>query len=383
MPSAKNTLASIFIKNFIIPRAQVLDQPGFILFKMGGKSKIYSRQLIFPESFLVDLESELVKRYGDDAKKTLYVAGKKFGVVFASMGNFFTIKSYSDNQKFIEYVGLLNNFIEGTYAQKMSFDADMQTPKFNFHLDKFVGCNKSGLGYFLPNGAAAGLLCYLLERDDIEGVQTQCQGRGEKECLVTYAPQKFFQENKIQFIDSGKYDKVLVSPEYANWNKVQSTKYSKDSFQNLLNSKFFSYNQGVIEKDSQRYFIFETSGIYILETELKLVSGFDEVLLQVSTKQGETLWEIGAKNSKGLSDLLTAFGWGDIFIVKKSEKYLVNIDFYPWTPLFDKTNFTIIQGILQGALSKIEGRKVEFKNKKKNFNTGALSVSFYEEPSLS
>ncbi|MFA5931371.1 MAG: hypothetical protein WC821_03600 [archaeon] len=378
MSSPTNTLTSIFIKNFIIPRAQVLDQPGFVLFKMGGKSKIYSRQVIFPESFLVDLELELTKKFGDSAKKALYVAGKKFGVVFATMGNFFTISGYSEKQKFVEYIKLLNNFIEGTYAQKMYFEADIEIPKFNFHLDRFVGCNKSGLGFFLPTGAAAGLLCYLLERDDIEGIHEKCQGVGEKECLVTYAPGKFFKDNNIQFIDSNGYEKVNISPEYSNWNKVQPTKYSKDSFQKLLNSKFFSYNQGVIQKDSQRYFIFETSGIYILETDLKLNPGFLEVLLEVSIKQGVNLWEVGAKNTQGLADFLTAFGWGDVLIMKKAGKYLVNIDYYPWTPLVDKSNFTIIQGILQGALSKIDNRIVIFSNKKTNFNTGALSISFFE-----
>ncbi|VVB75011.1 Uncharacterised protein [uncultured archaeon] len=378
MASVKDTVTSVFIKNFIIPKAQVLDQPGFIIFKMGGKSKVYSRQIIFPESFLVDLETQLVEKYGDSGREALYLAGKKFGYLFASMGNFFSAKNFQDNKKLVEYVGLLNNFIEGTYAKKMTFEADLNIPKVDFFLDNFISCNKSGLGYFLPTGAAAGLLCYLLERDDIEGVQTDCQGNGSSVCKVVYSIPSYFSEKNIKFIQKNPFEKVLVGAEYANWNKTQPTKYSQDSFQKLLNSKFFSYSQGIIEKDSKRYFIFEASGPYIIENELSGIKGFTEILLNASVKEGENLFFIGAKNIKGLSDLLTAFGWGDVFILKKADKYLVNIDYYPWTLLYERSDFIIIQGILQGALSKIDNRPVSFSSKKKNFNSGGLSVSFFE-----
>ena len=378
MESVKNTLTSVFIKNFIMPRAQVLDQPGFIVFKMGGKSKIYSRQIIFPESFLVDLEVALIDKFGEDAKSSLYIAGKKFGYVFATMGNFFTAKTFSENKKLIEYIELLNNFIEGTYAKKMSFVSDLGVLKFDFTLDNFIACNKSGMGYFLPTGAAAGLLCYLFERDDIEGIQTKCQGRGEKDCLITYAPENYFKTNNIPFLVANPFEKIKVQSDYANWNRIQSTKYSKKSFQALLNAKYFTYDQGVIQKESQRYFIFEASGVYILENELKNKPDFLSVLFDVSIKQGKMLWEIGAKDTSALSDLLTSFGWGDVFIMKKANKLLINIDFYPWTSLFDKSEFTIIHGILKGALSKIENREVIFNAPKKSFASGSMSISFTE-----
>jgi predicted hydrocarbon binding protein len=361
-----------------MPRAQVLDQPGFIVFKMGGKSKIYSRQILFPESFLVDLESELINKFGDSARSSLYKAGKKFGHVFASMGNFFTYKNFSENNKLIEYIGLLNNFIEGTYAKKMSFVSDLSLLKFDFTLDNFISCNKSGQGYFLPTGAAAGLLCYLFERDDIEGVQIKCQGKGEKACLVTYAPEDYFKKSNISFLPANPFEKIKVQSDYANWNRIQPTKYSKKSFQMLLNAKHFTYDQGVIQKESQRYFIFEASGVYILENELKSNPDFLSVLSEVSIKQGKLLWEIGAKDTSALCDLLTSFGWGDVFIIKKSNKFLVNIDYYPWTSLFDKSEFTIIQGILKGALSKIDGRDIAFNSSKKSFVSGSMSISFTE-----
>jgi len=376
----KDKVVSLFVKRFLMPRAQILDKPGFVIFNVTGKNPIFARQVIMPEYFLVLLEKNIRDRYGKEGEKLLYSTGKKFGYRFSIMGNFSKRGDIPDS-KLPDYINMINKFIEGTYASDISCEVDINIPKVTYSLKNFVVCSKIENAYFLPLGAASGLISFLLNNKDIEGSHVGCQSQGKSRCKIIYEPYaKLKEEIGSNVFRETDLNNLEIAPEYQSMNSDQPISNSNFTFKQFIDAGVFSFNQGIIMRGDQRYFIYEISGIYLLEMELGKNSEMEKIMFEAAFDTGRHLLPDSKKekNLQSVVDLLTAFGWGDIQIFTKQSKYIVSIKYFPWTKFYDKINFNVFNGILAGLLSVISGREVKFKDVKKDISQGNLNIIFQE-----
>ncbi|MFA6049250.1 MAG: hypothetical protein WC792_04905 [Candidatus Micrarchaeia archaeon] len=365
----KDTVVGLYIKNYLIPRNQILDKPGFIAFNLSGKSSIFVRQVIIPESFFVNLEKKLIEQLGDEGKQILYSTGKRFGYRFALLGNFVTKNSVSSDE-LQDNLAIITKFIEGTYASEISAQTNLAIPKVEFTISRFVVIEKLGYGYFLPLGAAAGLMSRLFDDPHIECGQLPSLDNKQR---ILCAPNIFLTGEKIQHFEETDLSKLEIERDYRALNEISQITNSTRSFQQMIDSKLFSYHEGIITRGEERYFIYEVSGLYLLELTLsnnkKTSSTFYDCAFQTGANSIVT-----EKTSADIINLLSAFGWGDPVILTKDGKYRVIVTHYPWTQFFSEISFQMFCGIVSGMLSKIANRPVNVKLTSKTTNQGSLAI---------
>lgn len=372
MVDIKDKVAAWYVQNFVISKSQVFDIPGFVQFKISGSSSAYSRQVIFPESFFINLEKEFSKE--KNGGEYLYSLGKKFGRRFSNVGN---IKKFDNLESiaFKEYVYLITRFVEGTYASKINHNLDSNKKLISFEMDNFVICSKSGLGYFLTMGGIAGIWSTIIGDDSVEAIQTKCQGRGDNLCEVIAAPISELKNITDVIYSETNLGGLTISKDYFEINKSTSIQNSSKSFQFFLDSNLFSYKKGVIKKGEERFFIIESSIIHLIELSLKNNENLVNLFEKTSYEAGYRLVDSNS-NLQYLIDLISALGFGDLFILKKGDSFIANVDFYPWSEFCSNVNHLFFCNFISGMLSKISGKKVKLKNSFTGFNGKGFTVSF-------
>jgi hypothetical protein len=368
--SIKDNLVSAFIKGFVISRAQVFDQPGFIIFRITGKTDIYTRQVIFPESIFVNLEKKLIEKFGQSGKQLLYSTGKKWGYRFAAMQNFTRRSETKSNSEFLSFVNIMNTFIGGTYAKSMDYEFDFEKTLAKFELCDFVVVRVLGFDYFLALGGAAGLWCYLLERNDIEGIQI---GGVDGTILCEYSFPANLSKKDLVLVET---DLTGLDPEkeYRSLNAISSNKFSKKSFSEYLNTKVFSHDAGAVSLGKVRFFLFEACGMYLLERALTTPLQ-KNLLFEVSVDSGkEIVGQFKSPSSLLVSEVLSALGWGDILILQKNSKVTILVEHFPWTKFYNEIDFVIFSGLLSGMLSTVLNRPIALEVNKKNITTSLCLV---------
>lgn len=368
-----------YLTHFVMPRAQVLDTPGFIYFNISGKSPVFARQLVMPESFFCKLEEKIIKELGTEGKQKLYSLGKKFGYRFSSTGRFFK-RGEVDDEKLKQYFKIVDKFIEGTYASKFEHELNLAGPAVKVKLNKFVVIDSIGYGFFLPLGGGAGIISWLLNDTSIEGIMLPKEG---EDYALLYAPRSVLEKEYNQILFENNLSGLELETDYIKMNtpvRIQRTAYS---FKQLIDANLFSYNKGIITRGNQRYFLIEASAIYLIEQELEKENRTKKILDACAFESGK---EIMAGNEKyqlkDVVNILTAFGWGDVLIINNNERISVSIDHYPWTKFSDLVEFKVIKNFLEGALSEVCKRRVQLSSAKVDYFKklqGNLSVYFMEE----
>ncbi len=358
---------SSYIKNFILTNFENIETTGFIFFKLSGKTPVYTRQVLIPECFFINLEKLLSAK---SKSYLLYSSGKKFGYNYALISSF----SNSNDKKLSDlsnYINLINSFIEGTYASKINCDIDLDTKSIRYYLDNFVIINKLSYGNFLPLGAAAGLMSYIFQDFTIEGVLENYNKENNTATLL-YGPASYLEEQKKIFISEHNLSNIQVGQEYITFNQVRQLKYSNFSLKTLIDSKFFSYNNGIIMNNDQRYFTLEVSALSFIEKELQ---DYQKDIYDASFNAGRVILE-NVKNVsiKTIIDYLSAFGWGDVLILEKNNNYVINANYLPYTEIYKNTNYSIFSGIVSGMLSVVLKREIKFSKIEKHITSGYISL---------
>ncbi|MCK5477167.1 MAG: hypothetical protein KAI55_04565, partial [Candidatus Aenigmarchaeota archaeon] len=196
----KDSLVRLYVRKYIIPRALIFDKPGFVDFKISGKTEIFARQIILPEDFFVKFEQKIVEEFGEEGEKKLYSMGKIFGYSFAQQGRFENIKDHPGD-KVKDWVVVASKFVEGTYASKITQRIDISKKTVDYTLKNFVICRKIGYDFIFAIGGAAGLIAWILQDNKIEGVLYNSESIGEENISrVKCAPPEILQKsskNKI------------------------------------------------------------------------------------------------------------------------------------------------------------------------------------------
>ncbi len=370
--SIKDHVLEWYFSHFIFSKSQIIDQPGFIIFNISGKSPVFIRQVLVPERFFTTLETRLVKDFGDKGKQLLYSAGKKFGYRLSAVGRFPKRGEISDG-KLKDYFVIVDKFIEGMYASLFNHTLDLTIPFVSVRLNKFVVINELGYGYFIPLGGGAGIISWLLNDINIEGVQVEKQGDN---FILYYAPRDFLKKNFKDVYTETNLSNFSLENYYSEFNRVTEVKHQL-SLKNLIESNFFDYSHGILSHSGERFFIIESSALYILEKELMQESWSAEVLKESALEGGKVYAFQDVNYSKtDLERFLTAFGFGDPFITIANGKVNVTLSRFPWTKFSHDIKFNLIKWFLEGFFSKALNKKIEFLTVSKDERYGYLSLTF-------
>ncbi len=369
----RDRVVTWFFLHYVMPRAQVIDKPGFVVFKVSQKTDIYSRQVVMPESLYVAIERHFSDKHGKKGRQALYSAGKRFGYRFASVSRAMSIRD-AGRDRFARYVKLLARFVEGTYASNISYSLDLDSSAIRFNLENFVVCRESGLGYIISSGGIGGIWAYMMGDPSIEAVQPICQGRGDKECEVIAGPpgvlKKYGQES---FQESGLKG-LGVDTKYRKMNEISPVAHARNSLKKMIDTRFFEFHEGILTYSGHRYFIVEASLNYLLERELSGLGRGKQELFDLAFKYGKDLAaeQKGSDPCRFVTEFMSALGWGDVHAKQEGGKFLVRCMHFPWTKWSASSGFVLFRGMVSGMLSGLGRRKVVLRK----FSQGSMAGAY-------
>lgn len=377
----KDSFVGMYLKRFVIPGALVFNKPGFVDFKISGKTSIYARQIFYPEDFFVDFESKIIDTFGNKGRQKLYSIGKRFGYRFAQSGKFENIKD-NPGDKIKNWVFITSKFIEGTYASSIENVTDPTIPKTEYTLKRFAVLEKSGYDYIFATGGTAGMMAWMFQDPSVEVIISDLKKVDDNyEATLQVAPFEYLKKN---YPSAELYSMTNVSDllenfqDYIKFNAQAQTSCSK-SFQTYLDFKFFDYQSGIVTFKGKRFFLFELSGTYLIELELKKESDkrYSEILFECCFNAGKDILSNFGGNQKDIFDVLSALGWGEVVPFSSTETEIkVLINHFPWSKWYKEVDFLMMRGFLSGILSKLKGKKVIFEKPVVDLNKGHLSLLF-------
>ncbi len=377
----KDSFVGIYLKRFVIPGALVFNKPGFLDFKISGKTNVYARQIFYPEDFFVEFESKMVSKFGDLGRQKMYSIGKKFGYRFAQSGKFENVKD-NPGDKIKDWIFITSKFVEGTYASSIEHVTDVKIPKTDYSLKKFTVLEKLGYEYIFATGGTAGMMAWIFQDPTVEVVLRDVNKISDLyECTVTAAPYNYLKENysSSELFKETNLDGLLENfQDYVKFNAQAQTSCSK-SFQTYLDFKFFDYEGGIVRFKDKRFFLFEVSGTYILELELKNSDNkeYVDLLFECAFDTGKSILSKFGKNQKDIFDVLSALGWGEVLpFSASSNEVKVLVNHFPWSKWYKEVDYIIMRGFLSGIVTEITGKKIVFGKPIVDLSKGHLSLLF-------
>jgi len=355
----KDKILTWFLRNIYLPKVEIIDKPGFIFVSSG---KAYLRDLAFPEYIFIELEKKL-------EGGTLYAVGKTFGYNYAYNTMMPRIEDVT-REKFLDSLYFTIRYVESiSYGRNLKHSVDYDKKIATLTAKDFIICSKNGVGHIILEGTIAGFCAYAFSDKSVEGVQTKCQGRGDPECEVIYAPSQVLKQKGLKFHIARDMDEFKIEETYLAINREREMQFSKNSLKSFIDSGFFKYDHGTIDYKNERFFICEASIMYFLEKRIKKIKGADKALFDISFDWGEHIAKaetndngavpsLNMRPEQFISELMSALGWGDVSVIVKSGKYSVISNYFPWTPFADDIKYTMFKGILSGMLSGFLKRKI-------------------------
>ncbi|NYZ79329.1 hypothetical protein H0N99_04240 [Candidatus Micrarchaeota archaeon] len=380
----KDEIAKWLVRNLLMRNQVRLDVPGFITEEFTDKGrKLRIRNILLPETFISDLEKKIDPSLS-------YKIGKQFGYSYTKLLGSPQITS-TNSTVFTSFLYFMVRYMESVFASEISHSLDSQNRIFSLKMKDYIVCSKNGLGHLITEGGAAGIFSYLFDDIDVEAVQTQCQGRGDVECSLVVSSKEQLEKMGLKPLPHLEIKTDLIEKdsdygtEYERMNMLHPLKWGKNSFKNLWDSGFFSFEHGKMEYKKERFFICEASLLYIIENELSQYDSKNQnglsVLWDVSFEYGEHLGKLSLDMKDGckfITDFFPALGYGDVMASKSKGKYEVIINYFPWLPLARNINFVSIRGMFSGILTTFENKKIELQKIEKEERNGYLTLILSE-----
>lgn len=367
----KDKIVSWWIQNIIMPNREIIDKPGFLITTFTDQNQItYLRELFFAEDLFEIIENRIVEKYGESGRQALYSAGKKFGYIYSALSNFPTIQAGS-KKDFSNFVYLFVRYCEGMFARKATHEINIDEKIFTLATKDYIICRHNGLGYIMNDGGSAGIWAYLMQDKSVEGVQLECEGRGDDRCLVMCSPEEKLLEKTNMFFCERDLPGQKFSEYYKALNEIREATYAKNSLKDLIDIGFFKYQGGFLSYKNMRFFGCESHMLYIMEEEISKLENGEQILFDACVEYGKKLREIygGKDYQKFILDFFPALGFGEVFVLD-STNYSITSVYYPWTTYSENSKYIIFRGIMSGFVSSSTDKNI-------NFNNYNISVSDY------
>jgi len=372
----RDTLTRWFVQRVLLPRQEIIDIPGSIIEEVTLRGKSFKiRDFALPESLFVNLEV-LFKKYA----KELYCIGKSFGYNYAKMLDLPRYSRVSEG-KFLTFATFFTRYVEAVYSSKMEANVSLHEKRYESKMKDYIICSKNGLGYLFSTGGIAGIWAYVIEDLSVEAVQPKCQGRGDPFCNVVVAPFDALVKEGYSPLKCSNLLTFDMSNEYFSLNKLANASETgaRYSLKDLIDMQFLRYSHGQIQWSTERFFLVESSFMYILEKVLSRLDDYNN-LYSVSFDCGKLLYSLSKNQNpvKFILDFFPALGFGSITALKKGGRHHIYINHFPWTEWWRDIEYTMVRGIFSGILSAGEGREVHLKLVSRDISQGYLSLHFSE-----
>ncbi|MFH0859966.1 MAG: hypothetical protein V1921_02085 [Candidatus Altiarchaeota archaeon] len=380
--SLKDQIIRLWIQRVILPKIEIIDQPGFLITQASRKgARTYLRLLFLPERFFIILENRAIQKNGDAGKKVLYSIGKKFGYLYANLSNFPNLKN-SAEKEVLNFTGFFTGLLGVTYAKNVKYSIKKEEKKLVFTADEYLVCRSNGHGYLWAAGGSAGIWSYMMVDPSIESVQIKCVGRGDDSCEIISAPPNILRREELEFFTETNVPTITESQAYERMNKIRHADYAKNSLKSLMDAGFLDYNRGEMMYRKFRYFMCESHLIYVLEDEFKKSKDGQRVLFDSAFDCGFELAQ-EEKKLEFISDFLPALGWGDMVVTKSNGKFNVICNHFPWSRYSENSDLVIFRGILSGMLSSLKGKRIFLEKTTASTASGSLALILTETGKLS
>jgi len=378
MVKIKDMAVRWFIKNVVMPRQEVMNNPGFIVSQFGEKGKrVYLRALWLPESLFVEMEKAMVGKFGDAGRQVLYSAGKRFGWRYGIVAHFANINEIPRDQ-LLKNMYLFVEYVTCIWAEEYKYEPDLDNKTFNAVSRDFIICEKNGMGHLMSEGCPGGYFAYHVNDPTLEGTHIKCQGEGNERCELIFAPAEVLDKKGIKYISETNIDNLEKGEVYDGINAIRKPQFAKYSFNDLIDSGLFKHKGNYVIYLDERHFYSEESIIDLLEMEIQKIDGCEDFVYDVCFEFGKKFAKKMKGNLDSVSTYISAVGWGDILILKKAGKINVYSNYFPWTIHSSKINFVIFSGVISGMISAIENKDIKLKKKNIDLTQGYLTVTLGE-----
>jgi len=216
-----------------------------------------------------------------------------------------------------------------------------------------------------------------MQDKSIEGVQLECQGRGNERCFVICAPEQKLQEKTNNFFRVNDLPEQKFDIVYKTLNEIKATTHAVNSLRKLIDAGFFNYHEGILLYKDMRFFGCEAHIFYLLEQEIAKLQDGEQVLFDVCFEYGKLLQKTYGFTSfqKFIPDFFPALGFGDVFVLDHTAPRIAAV-YYPWTAYSEQSKYIIFRGIMSGFISNSIGKHIEFTNQKITIRTDlTLTIS--------
>jgi hypothetical protein len=356
----KDSVTRWFIQNIILPNAEDMRNPGYVLSKFTDSGKaVELREFFFPEKFYMDLETRIVKKLGKAGEKKLYAVGKRFGYRYALLSRY-PKAGIIGAKKLDEFMYMFTRYIEVIYARELRHRLEMQKKLLELECDSYVGCYRNGIGYLLLNGAWTGVWSFILDDNSIDGVQVACQGRGDRRCRLVCAPAAALKERGFEALtepDMGGLEED--NRMYEALNAVHPSSNNNLSMSALIESGIARYERGKLSFGATRMVGIEFSMYYLIDNSFSKDAKARKILYGAAYDSGR---EMGlGKDPVFVQRFLSGIGFGDVEVMAAGGGFRVLFLHFPWTSFSKKCRFTILSGFVSGLLSGACGKAISLK----------------------
>ncbi|VVC04020.1 Uncharacterised protein [Candidatus Bilamarchaeum dharawalense] len=352
-----DSITGWFIRNILLPNAEDIRSAGFVLSKFSeGGQTISLREFFFPESFYTIFETKIAKKLGKKGEQSLYSVGKKFGHRYAKL-SYFKKSNQLDRKHFEDFMYMFTRYIEVIYAKKLSHKIIHEKKLIELTADSYVGCEKNGLGYLLLIGAWTGGWSFLMDDPHVEGVQTKCQGRGDKECKLICAPESNLKKSGLSVLCESSLDDLQEDYKtYSILNQVYPTVNNNYSLRELIENKIFDYQSGKLFYNKERMVGIEASMYYMVDNGFSKNKITKVILFESAFDSGKAI--SAGKDILFVQRFLAGIGFGDVQVVSAGKNYEVAFNHFPWTVFSQDCDFTLLSGFTSGMLSGCSNKKI-------------------------
>jgi len=378
-PGIKNDLVNWFVRNITAPNIMRVDTPGFVTVRQNYRGEIINqRNVFFSEMQLAGFESALVEEFGEEGKKIAYSIGKNFGYAYCHC---FSVPQLGidDEGKIKDFISFFSAFMGVTWGEFLDLKYDLKAKAVELGLGDHIVCRRNGLGYMFSSGDIAGGWQYIMRDDTVEGVQTECIGRGDKCCKVICAPAGYIEQKGHQAISVAARAQFEVDSTYLEMNRPRPLQYSKASIKELIAANFFKFENNQLTFHDDRYCFTGIELLYILEQFAKDDERIGRILFKTAFDQGEGMAKEEKSNdcSTFITDILSAIGFGDTLISRAGGDFQVQTNYFPYLATYGKIDYFYFRGLLSGLLSGFSGKKTELKNFRTDVSNGYLKLELY------
>jgi hypothetical protein len=363
----KNRASSWFLKNLIKPRMEKMDTPGYIIAKIGGKSKL--REVMLPEKMIVDIENRLEDQLGQEGMSLLHSTGKLWGWRYADISHF-PRASASSGPKLRTFMNLFVRYIESVYADNIEHEIEKQNKSFNLEVENYVVHRKNDKGYLLLTGVWSGLVAWLYS-DPSLGCRTYNQNNtSNREIGLRFGPNE-------QLKDSDHNTRISedvpgLHKRYRSINKVTDLNHADNSANDLIKQGILECGKdGNIRYGDNRFVIVEATLPYLLDSRIGDREDAKGIVFESAFETGMEIAD--GENLSFISDYLPAIGYGGVEILKNGKE--IRVYSYPWTRFADESSFVLFRGFVSGMVSATKGEKCVYSDYRTDISSGQFELT--------